>query len=778
MEKIFYDFEVFKYDWLVVFKNYNNKEKTVVINDISKLKSFYENNKNNVFIGYNNRTYDQFILKGLLLGYNAFDLSKQIVEEDLKGQSIIKNSNSIPLITFDLSNKLKRLKEFEGFMGSKIKESSIDFMIDRQLTEEEIIETIEYCEHDVNETIKLFENLKEEFDSQILMIQAFDLPMEKFNNTKAQLSAFVLEAKKPKNNRGDDFNITIPNTLILDKYKFVLDWYNDVSNRDYNKQLICEIANVPHVFAWGGVHGAINGYNKDGNFISSDVASFYPALMIEYNFLSRNVKNINKYREIRDKRIQLKKEKNPIQAPLKIVLNSTYGAMKDEYNDLYDPLMANNVCVGGQLLLLDLIEKVEPYCKLIQSNTDGIFVEILDEEKYKEECNKWSKRTRMDLEHDKYIKCVQKDVNNYIIVDEKNKHKSKGAFVKQLSYIDYDLPIVNEALMNYFIKNIPLEDTILKCEEFIKFQKIVKITKLYKHALHNNVILKEKVLRVFASTNESDGTVYKTKNGIDLEKIGNTPEKAFIFNEEILNLKCPTNLDKNYYLDLAKDRLDKFTNTEYKEKSLNSGYKFISYNSLVELQNLLNEDLSILEILNKLTCNSRELESFIKMNFFKKYSKTRKILEFVKYYKLFNNKKQISIEKCDDLCMKYLEINCKKTNTKYTEINHIEFLEYLWDNILDEDLDLLELIKFQIECSGFINLEIPKGLSIAKVDVVSSKNEWHKLISLRNNEEKWFCFKEKCKKGQIIIFKTIDTTIIKSQYKRDIIWINDYKIIK
>lgn len=366
MKKIIFDFEVFKYDWLVVFKDYDTNIKTIIINDKDKLKSFYEENKNNVFIGYNNRVYDQFILKGILLGYNPYLISKDIVENDIKGNSLIKNSNSIHLITFDLSNKFRGLKELEGFMGSKIKESSVDFTLDRKLTEEEINETVEYCCHDVDQTTEVFNNLKEEYDSQLLMIEAFNLPIEKFNNTKAQLSAYVLESKKPEKDRNDDFDITIPNTLILDKYKFVLDWYMDKSNRDYKKQLICTIANVPHVFAWGGIHGAINGYIKEGNFISSDVASFYPALMIEYGFLTRNVKDSNKYREIRDKRIQLKKEKNPMQSPLKIVLNSTYGAMKDEYNELYDPLMANNVCVAGQLLLLDLIEKVEPYCNIIQ----------------------------------------------------------------------------------------------------------------------------------------------------------------------------------------------------------------------------------------------------------------------------------------------------------------------------------------------------------------------------------------------------------------------------
>ncbi len=139
--------------------------------------------------------------------------------------------------------------------------------------------------------------------------------------------------------------------------------------------------------------------------------------MIEYNFISRNISDPSKYRRIRDKRLQLKAEKNPMQLPYKIVLNSTYGAMKDKNNDLYDPRQANNVCIGGQLLLLDLIEMLEDHCQLIQSNTDGLIIKLFNEDDYEkidDICYEWEKRTRMQLEFESYKKIFQKDVNNYV----------------------------------------------------------------------------------------------------------------------------------------------------------------------------------------------------------------------------------------------------------------------------------------------------------------------------------------------------------------------------
>src|SRR5690606_1354444 len=129
------------------------------------------------------------------------------------------------------------------------------------------------------------------------------------------------------------------------KYTEVLDFYKAVKNvpDPYSEFLDIEVAGVPHIFAWGGIHGARPNYYGEGHFLLIDVASYYPALMIEYGYLSRNVKNPAKFKEIRDTRLKYKAKGDKRQAPLKIVINGTYGAMKDKYNGLYDPLMANNV---------------------------------------------------------------------------------------------------------------------------------------------------------------------------------------------------------------------------------------------------------------------------------------------------------------------------------------------------------------------------------------------------------------------------------------------------
>lgn len=60
---IFYDFEVFERDWLAVFIDVTNKKEHVIINDKDKLRTLYERNMSNIWVGFNNRYYDQYIMK-------------------------------------------------------------------------------------------------------------------------------------------------------------------------------------------------------------------------------------------------------------------------------------------------------------------------------------------------------------------------------------------------------------------------------------------------------------------------------------------------------------------------------------------------------------------------------------------------------------------------------------------------------------------------------------------------------------------------------------------
>ena len=572
---LFYDFEVYKEDWLVVIIDMSAKSEHVIINDAGQLLQFYQSHVNDIWVGFNNNHYDQWIFKGILCGFNPKEINDFIIQSDTPGWRFSSLLNKFQMINYDVMKGIDRgLKMFEGFMGNDIKESSVPFNINRKLTESELTETVKYCRHDVEQTIQVFIQRKSDFEAHMglvkLACQGKGLDLSLLSRTEPQLSAIILEAVRQDHD--DEFDIDFPSSMKIEKYTSVVEWYADPANRCYytmnnregydKNQLEIMVAGVPHQFGWGGLHGAIDKYSGEGYYLNMDVASLYPSLMILYDLHSRNMKHPDKYEQIYKQRLQYKAEKNPLQAPLKLVLNSTYGVMKDKTNPLFDPRQANRVCVYGQLLLLDLIEKLEPHCQIIQSNTDGVLIKMNDYNDYElidDIAWEWEQRTGLQLEFDEFCKVFQKDVNNYIMVDAAGHYKSKGAYLKELSSLDYDLPIVNQALVDYMVKGVPVADTIFNCDDLKEFQLVSKITNKYSCILHGSNQLKERCIRMFASVDKRDAGVKKVHSVTQRPaKLPNSPEHCFIYNDDVNGAKCPEKLDKHWYLSMANKRLIDF----------------------------------------------------------------------------------------------------------------------------------------------------------------------------------------------------------------------------
>lgn len=567
---IFLDFEVFAHNWLVVFADMDAEKFTVIHDDVNALTDYYNQHKQEIFVGYNIRNYDQWIFKAILAGFNPKGINDFIIEQGGNGYNYSTQLKNYPLIFYDvMPNIPTSLKTLEGFMGGNIKETDVDFNIDRPLTDAEIALTEKYCRADVEALIEVFIKQYQEFESHLSLITTFDLPIQFLGKTKAQLSAEILECEPVS--FMDEWQISIIDTLDIKKYAYVIDWFKN--QYSYQAKLETMVAGVPHIFAFGGLHGAVEKYHGTGQILHVDVNSFYPAIMIEYGLLSRSVKHPEKYREIRDKRIEYKKAKNPLQAPYKIVLNGTYGICKDKHSKAYDPRRANEVCINGQLLLLDLIEHLEAIegFELIQSNTDGLIIKIPDTDEafnaVDDVCYEWETRTRMGLGFDYIREIWQKDVNNYVFVDVEGELERKGAYVKANSDLDNDLPIINTALVDYFTKKIPVSDTIKNCKDLQQFQKIYKLTSKYLYAMHNQKALKEKVFRVFASTSPFDTALYKVKrktnkNGGEYmanEKFINCPTNCFIKNDAVAGVNTDTvPIDKEWYIALAEKRLEDY----------------------------------------------------------------------------------------------------------------------------------------------------------------------------------------------------------------------------
>ena len=565
---LFYDFEVFKYDWLVVVMDMTAKKTHVIINSPEELEALYKANIKEIWVGFNSRHYDQYILKAILCGFDPKKVNDYIITKGNPGWKFSSLFRQFPLWNYDVMlNTDVGLKSFEGFMGNDIKETSVPFNIDRKLTPEEIAETVKYCKHDVEQTVQVFLKRTEEFNTMMYFIKHFGLSMDYISKTKAQLAAEILGGNRKGADFDDEFQFPILDCLHLNKYKHIAEWYANPENHDYSKKQDKQIvAGVEHTFAWGGGHGARAKYSADGVFLIIDVTAYYPSLQKKYHFGYRVMNHPENFEFIHDSNIAYKRKGDKkARQPFKIMDNAISGQMKQKSSALYDPMSNNSICINGQLLLLDLVEHIEPYCELIQNNTDGIIVKLKDYEHdfdvLDDVVYEWEQRTGMKMDFDTYIGTIyQKDVNNYLLIDRKTGAvKAKGGYVMKLNDLSYDLPIINKALVDYMIHGIPVRRTIMECQDLREFQLVSRISSKYTHILYGDKPIKEKCIRVFASNDPSDPGVKKVHAvRKTTAKLTNSPEHCFIFNDDVKGVPVPDKLDRQWYIDFANKRLSDF----------------------------------------------------------------------------------------------------------------------------------------------------------------------------------------------------------------------------
>lgn len=565
---LFYDFEVFKYDWLVVVMDMTAKKTHVIINSPEELEALYKANIKEIWVGFNSRHYDQYILKAILCGFDPKKVNDYIITKGNPGWKFSSLFRQFPLWNYDVMlNTDVGLKSFEGFMGNDIKETSVPFNIDRKLTPEEIAETVKYCKHDVEQTVQVFLKRTEEFNTMMYFIKHFGLSMDYISKTKAQLAAEILGGNRKGADFDDEFQFPILDCLHLNKYKHIAEWYANPENHDYSKKQDKQIvAGVEHTFAWGGGHGARAKYSADGVFLIIDVTAYYPSLQKKYHFGYRVMNHPENFEFIHDSNIAYKRKGDKkARQPFKIMDNAISGQMKQKSSALYDPMSNNSICINGQLLLLDLVEHIEPYCELIQNNTDGIIVKLKDYEHdfdvLDDAVYEWEQRTGMKMDFDTYIGTIyQKDVNNYLLIDRKTGAvKAKGGYVMKLNDLSYDLPIINKALVDYMIHGIPVRQTIMECQDLREFQLVSRISSKYTHILYGDKPIKEKCIRVFASNNPADPGVKKVHAvRKTTAKLTNSPEHCFIFNDDVKGVPVPDKLDRQWYIDFANKRLSDF----------------------------------------------------------------------------------------------------------------------------------------------------------------------------------------------------------------------------
>ena len=581
-----YDAEIFKYDSIVGFKDKETGEYYHFHNDDEGVRDFI--NENGIYCGFNTKHYDSHITKAVVSGFSPEEV-KQVNDWIISGKQgwecpllngVYYRFNNVDIMD-DMQMGLS-LKAIEGHLGLNIRESEVDFTLDRPLTPEEIREVIEYNKADLDATEKVTEIRKDYLKNKIYLGGLKNIePTKALAMTNAKLCAAYLDARKTIDYE-DEREYKYPENLLKEYIpQEVFDFFNRLYDKSipddelFKSKLNITVGDCPVTLGFGGIHGAIPFHQeeeKDGRLIRNyDVASYYPHLMVYYGYTSRNIPDPEIYANMLKERMKAKKSGDTAKAnALKLVANTTYGAMLNKYNDLYDALMGRSVCITGQLFLLEMSQHLIKECstlRIVQLNTDGIMVSF-DESEYDKVqtiTKEWEQRTKFELEEDKIKRIVQKDVNNYVEIPYKGKPKIKGGYLVRgiapagAFNINNNATIVAKAIVEYFVNGTPVEETINNSTDIFEFQLIAKAGAKYKEAYHlvdGEKLPVQKVNRVYATADKKYGKIYKVKAENDMTaKIESLPEHCIIDNDNTITID---KVDRTFYIELSKKRINDF----------------------------------------------------------------------------------------------------------------------------------------------------------------------------------------------------------------------------
>lgn len=544
-----------------------------------------------IFCGYNNLHYDNPVINYiieyehvlaekpvLVITNSIFNLSREITNS---GENIEKWKrwkyqvwfDSFDILTMLYSNKLRvGLKEIQVTMQYKnVQEFVCDWS--KPLPIEDFDSMIDYNINDIESTSALLDRCKKDIDLRLAIEDEYGVKVLSKDGvnigmkilTHKYLEKTGLTWWDIKDLRSPQAYIPLKDVILpFIKYdspilKSVLDEMKtqvvSPGRKGYEKNFVFD--GLRYTVGVGGIHSKNDPEivipAEDEMLIDIDVASLYPSMLIEYGFYPKHLgpEFLEVYSQIRSERIEAKHNGDKIKdSTLKLALNGLSGNLQNEHNFCYSPFAVMQIRINGQLLLLMLAEKlVELGCRIVQANTDGLFVLLKKSiyDKVNNVCREWEQLTKLTLEEDRFEAMYQYAINDYIAVKEgytdirdrflageqivqKKKTgelyksieqiqddyiKQKGMFITKVQLGKGLTPkIIPEAVIKYFVDGIPVEDTIKGCKDIKKFLMAEKTGKQW-----NVEYMKEDIQRTnrfYASTN--GGYLWKWKQVGNAEK--------------------------------------------------------------------------------------------------------------------------------------------------------------------------------------------------------------------------------------------------------------------
>lgn len=402
MEKQLYDIEVYHNYFCVGFKNYVTKERTFYEiseerNDLDLIYKWFKN-FNGFLISFNGIHYDNMIIKYLILNHSEYQKFNWLqVTESLKAFSdkIINDVfddeikqikyTKVQWIDIDLylywskmlrMSKKISLKSLGIQLGYPVVQE-LPYKPDSILSKSDLPKLREYNQvHDLGILELLCEDLEEEIKLRANISQQYNIDCWSWDAPKIASEALLQDYCKltrQKEYHVRNLKFEKPILYLKDclkgfnpKFKLPIfqKLWNDVLNSvdKFSETILVthNNTNLRLTYGIGGLHSVNENEkyvsNADNQIVTSDIASLYPNIMINYACL-RFPEVLQRYINVKTERLIAKKNKDKVKDKfLKLILNSTSGLIDNQHSWLYFPEGAMRLRLIGQLFLTKCIE--------------------------------------------------------------------------------------------------------------------------------------------------------------------------------------------------------------------------------------------------------------------------------------------------------------------------------------------------------------------------------------------------------------------------------------
>ncbi|MBV8236992.1 MAG: hypothetical protein JO075_14955, partial [Acidimicrobiia bacterium] len=239
---------------------------------------------------------------------------------------------------------------------------------------------------------------------------------------------------------------------------------------------------------------------------------------------------------------------------LKIILNSTFGKFGSQYSSMFDPEAMLGVTLSGQLLLVDLIERLDQVgAEVLSANTDSaIFRTRRDDERWRQVLADWERDTAMVMDVDSLDTVLLLGTNIYATRDLKGKIKRRGAGLKGNPDPEKVLnsPVVADAVVAALFDGVPPETTVVAEQNLARFCAVVRTSsKVAEAVLVDDATGREtplgKITRWYKVAGSKLRIVHRMLSGRET-----TPAKAtgITLAQDLTDATIPPDLDLDHYI--------------------------------------------------------------------------------------------------------------------------------------------------------------------------------------------------------------------------------------